>query len=954
VFLIAFRKMMSNKWMLGCALLGAIVTVAMVSSIPIYTTGIMQRMLTRDLEISQQTSGEFPGGYMIQFDGFGAREYEGNNPDLTRLREKISSVIAPSIGLPILTQANYINAGSYQAERKDLTQTQGLIDITALSELQNHVKILYGRMFSPRKTDGVYEVMVTEEAFKVLDLTLDKTYRMCEPDYFGDSSGTLEFQVKVVGIFTYREENDPYWFYYINAYSQSMIMDWRLLQDTFIPETGVNVSSEKWFFAYDYHRLTLELMPRILKTYAVHQEWFEKYYSDLNLQSELAAVPILNQYRERERQLKITLVILQVPVLILLTFYTLMVSRLKIDFESNEIVVIKSRGGSGRLVFAIYLAESLIIGGMALVIGPIVGFYLCKILGASNGFLEFVNRAALPLALKPEVFLYAAVVVGFIALSMLIPAYGASRTSIVLYKQKKARERKTSFWERYFLDLALLAVSLYGLYGYQRQQKVLFLTGIKGTDLQIDPLLFVISTAFILGCGLLILRVFPYLVRLIFWLGEKRWSPVFYASFIQVGRTSGQEKYVMLFLILTLAVGVFSANAARTLNRNTEEKVRYEIGADIVVQGRWTNNSPPVGGLPGSLMGLAPQTQKNELVYFEPPYEPYTNLAGTLSVTKVLRNDAAKVYAGNEFLNQVTIMGLIPDQFGRTAWFKNGLLPHHWYDYLNLMTDSPMAVLASRSFQKNLGVKEGDWISIAWGPSSTNNIDGIIYAFIDYWPSINPNRTADGTARPYFVVANLNYIFAKRTVEPYQVWLKKKPGATSNLVYEDMNRKQIEIVSREDATEQIIKRKNDPLLQGTNGTLTLSFVVTMLISAVGFLIYWVMSIKKRALQFGIFRAMGLSLPKIIGMLVTEQFLITGSSIVIGVFVGSLAGNLFVPLLQLVYSAEQQVPPFRVVSLVGDYARLYLIVAFILLVAFIVLWRIITRINITQALKLGED
>jgi putative ABC transport system permease protein len=128
----------------------------------------------------------------------------------------------------------------------------------------------------------------------------------------------------------------------------------------------------------------------------------------------------------------------------------------------------------------------------------------------------------------------------------------------------------------------------------------------------------------------------------------------------------------------------------------------------------------------------------------------------------------------------------------------------------------------------------------------------------------------------------------------------------------------------------------------------------MLISAVGFLIYWVMSIKKRALQFGIFRAMGLPMPKIIGMLVTEQFLITGTSIISGVFVGSLAGSIFVPLLQLVYSAEQQVPPFRVVTLAGDYARLYLIVAFILLVAFIVLWRIITRINISQALKLGED
>ena len=46
----------------------------------------------------------------------------------------------------------------------------------------------------------------------------------------------------------------------------------------------------------------------------------------------------------------------------------------------------------------------------------------------------------------------------------------------------------------------------------------------------------------------------------------------------------------MIFLILTMAMGIFSAQAARTINANAEEKIRYATGADIVFQEKWTSN----------------------------------------------------------------------------------------------------------------------------------------------------------------------------------------------------------------------------------------------------------------------------------------------------------------------------------------------------------------------------
>jgi putative ABC transport system permease protein len=124
-------------------------------------------------------------------------------------------------------------------------------------------------------------------------------------------------------------------------------------------------------------------------------------------------------------------------------------------------------------------------------------------------------------------------------------------------------------------------ISLYGLYSYHSQQQILKVTGAEASTLPLDPLLFVISVTFILGGGLLFLRVYPALVRGLFWLGRKVWSPVFYASFVHVGRALGHEQFLMIFLILSLGLGVYNSVTARTINRNAEEKIRY--GADVPV-----------------------------------------------------------------------------------------------------------------------------------------------------------------------------------------------------------------------------------------------------------------------------------------------------------------------------------------------------------------------------------
>ncbi|NLD47671.1 MAG: ABC transporter permease, partial [Clostridiaceae bacterium] len=152
----------------------------------------------------------------------------------------------------------------------------------------------------------------------------------------------------------------------------------------------------------------------------------------------------------------------------------------------------------------------------------------------------------------------------------------------------------------------------------------------------------------------------------------------------------------------------------------------------------------------------------------------------------------------------------------------------------------------------------------------------------------------------------------------------------------------------------IIKSKNDPILLGTNGVFTMCFLITMLIAAAGFIVFWVLSIKDRSLKFGIFRAMGMPMRSVTLIMICEQLLVSGVAIATGILLGSAASKLFIPLLQLVHSSSQLVPPFRIIAYSSDYIKVISVTGVMLVSAIAFLYWLVRKINIHQVLKLGED
>ena len=104
------------------------------------------------------------------------------------------------------------------------------------------------------------------------------------------------------------------------------------------------------------------------------------------------------------------------------------------------------------------------------------------------------------------------------------------------------------------------------------------------------------------------------------------------------------------------------------------------------------------------------------------------------------------------------------------------------------------------------------------------------------------------------VVAHYASLCQKWGVTPYEVWITLRGDSDSSEItgwLQEYDVKLSKYINRDKDIESAIC---DPLLQGTNGVLTMGFIVTILLCAVGYLIYWIMSVRSREMIFGVLRA----------------------------------------------------------------------------------------------------
>jgi len=941
-----FRKMWKNKWMMLCLLIGNILLLGIVAATPLYTQATMERILQQNFRRYAHEANRHPAIMEMRLNLQQLVTGQMLPTYRSTANEHIPQILA-QVDMPISQVMTTYTLSNWQvvadAAREPRQAPRG-INLTGIFDMEEMVSLIYGRLPIETNDPNLIEAIATDALLLRHNMLVGEAMRVTNVDH---PSGDL--YVRIVGIYEFAQGSGQFWtavrFNHVSAIN-NLLVHGDLVRARFLePYPAPYRISAQWHHLLDYAALSATQVPNAINALATAGARFNFAGSAWTFVNNFEDT--LNEYTMRTGPLAVTLLVLQVPIYIMLAFYIYMVSRQILQMEKNDISVLKSRGASRRQLMAIYALQGLFVAIVSLPLGVWLGVAICHVLGASSGFLYLVQRATLDVRVTPVVLLYAAGAMLLSFLTMFVPVIDFSRVGIVEHKQKqRGRNASKALWQRFYLDVLFLGAALYGLYTFNNQREAM--AAMVRVTASVDPLLFLSASLFIIGAGLFALRLFPYFIMFVYLLGRRWWRPHTFAALLRVIRSSGEEQFIMIFLVFTLAIGIFSAHSARTINTNNDHRIQYLAGTDLVFREHWQNNIPDVRDVG---LEVAAILTPRHVVYFEPSFDRFMGFDQVDAITRVQHHNVRRGTYDIQF------MAIETHTFGETLWFRDDLLGVHINHFLNALAKVPNGALVSTNFRDVKGYALGDVITVQDSYAHSARLE--IVGFVDYWPGYEPRAVLMSTTgdllqeERFLAVANLGYMQNLWGVMPYQIWMRTNTP-TNQFFYDFLGENDLHIVEFIDGRANVITSRSDPILQGTNGVLTINFIVTLLICFVGFLIYWVLSIRSRVLQFGVFRAMGMSMGRIMGLLVSEQVIITFTSIGIGTAVGIVAARVFVPLIQLSYSAAQQVIPLVVVIEGRDYRNLFVIVGVMVVLCLGVLVGFVAKIKIAQALKLGED
>lgn len=691
--------------------------------------------------------------------------------------------------------------------------------------------------------------------------------------------------------------------------------------------------------------------------------------------------PVVKNYNKESVSIKQMTYVITLPLIILVIVFIGMISFRIIDSENGELRNLRDRGLSKSRIIGMYLIQSVILCAVSLAPGVLLGFLLGKLVAGTDDFMSFTWGAD-RISTKDYIFTPSMILAGLVAcivaiIIMIIP--------VLLFFKKKKEGKKRSVvptWERYYLDIILIAISIYLLVNYNKQLDNLAQDVINGKG--IDPVIFINSTLFLFACGMLIMRLIFYVVKFVTKLGSKKYKIATYAGLLQILRTRKSSGVISIFLVMTVAMSLFNANMARTINANKQARIEYNVGTEMRIKEKWKLKT----------RGIDFKTWD----YREPAYQAYEHLNddGTFdAITKVMYSEKGIAVAKQKNVPNVTIMGVNTKEFGEIAQLDPNLNDKHWYNYLNTLAKNKEGILISRNLANTFEIKEGDMIRVfikspipeMYGSDDAGGSDLKVVGIIDAWPGYDKYKYAYSDETEEVVVSGENHpgldnILSDPVVKtvkksstnrsliimnysnsmsvfgtmPYEVWVRTDASTDEvrdklKVEFEGTDRYLNDVVSTD---EEILEEKSTAILQITNGLFTADFIIALILCIIGYMIYWLTSIRDRELLFGIYRAMGISRKEINSMIMIEQAFLSLVAIMAGIIAGVLSSKLFAKLFATFYLPQKHNIALFASSSLGDMLKLGLILLLFMVICIIWNRRIIKDLNITEALKLGDD
>lgn len=981
---LALRRLRSQTVLVTCVLLGVTMAVAFASALPAFVNSAQLRVLRKLLVVStgrdstSSSAAESRRGEPLSFRFAYVSALGGplTIPQLDDLDNFMQSRIQPRTLLPVKEAGSRMRTDRWSVWPAAGTRTGELYaaqqrpmvyaSIEVFDGIEKHIQLEEGVMPDDRRAkDGTVPVLVHRALSDkygvrpgdVFSLTMNVSAP--SPGSTGNAIRQVQTMATVTGVWAPTNPDEDFWFISPFGLSDGLLVT----RETFETQVAEILPRPVDYVVYNYNLddapLQTELVePLLARINTLRNDAFEKRQG---MSQSNNVTPVLTAYVKASREMTLLMTAFAAPLLVIVLYFIVLVSGMVIRRQEMELITLRSRGASAGDTLGLYAIQSGIIGIIALILGMPLGYLIGAFMTGTRTFLDFSGPIRLSLAdflnvfhpqFLPFRFAVGAVIVA--TLATLLPAIGVSRSTVVLHSADRGRNLRSPLWQRMFLDVLLLVPVAYGYMQLSQQGNIgLFGRTISNENPLRDPVRYLLPMLLMTSLALMVARLFPLLMRTLAAFVQRLSSraplttPMLLAA-RELGRSPKDYLGSLLLLIVATGIATFGASTAKTLDGHLTDSVYFFTGADLrLVEDGQSNKPKPAPGPGGEPQQPPPDDGKPELWSFLPvedhltipgvqAYARMTSLTVRPQIARQVGDFTLRVLDWRE-ASQVMREAFRPDYASKSF----GAL-------MNSLGAQPDGVLVPPVFLSLNKKAIGDPLQLEI--QTTEGRVPVTYTIagtFENFPTVQPNE--DETV----FIADMEYTFERMgKAVPYDVLLTLAPDASGTAVSNRANQMGFLVNRTYDARLDIEEQQQTPERQGLFGILTAGFFAALALTIIGFVLYSVLSFRRRSIELGVLRTLGLSSGQMAAYLIFSQLIIVLAGAAAGAAAGILASRLFIPFFQVTGKLVAEVPAFYVRIAWTELALVCLAIAAAFAIAIAATLLFLRRMRAFEAIKLG--
>jgi hypothetical protein len=536
---------------------------------------------------------------------------------------------------------------------------------------------------------------------------------------------------------------------------------------------------------------------------------------------------------------------------------------------------------------------------------------------------------------------------------MAVSLYFAARMDVLALRRESARAHKRPLWQRFNLDIfaGVIAIGGYVLSLYLNSVRNLLQGGAQA--LVITPISIIAPFFLVFGCMLLLLRLFPLLLRLGAWLAVRGRGAAYMLALAQVSRAPRQSIRTTMLLALSVAFLLFTVVYQSTQTQHIQDVTNYLASADFS----------------GDLVASVGRADKAATL------RTYQAIPGVITASIGFTGTGI----GGTGDLPMQIRAVDATNFGQTVIWPSQAAAQTGDALLKRLAGlrgssllgTVVPAIVDTTTMSKLRLHVGSLVQVTVDEDANVPTNYLIIGVVPQIPSANDltsfNNQGQVLSEGSILVDYQTYTaaFTRQALNPpplNHIWLHTRDDAAS-VSSVRIALEKLHLLNLSDRRAILAELNADPLYLILSGILAIGTLTALLLALIGNLLTSWLSARTRLTNFAVLRAIGSTPLQVASMLTWEQALVYLTGLLLGVGIGAFIVQTVIPALTLTdfntsvssnqfYTLQTTFPT----QIVLPSSLLLVLLALVAIygVALTMMVRIVSRPSLSQTLRLNED